>query len=160
MEVLMQKKILVAVLILFVALSSSFAAGKKLTAIGVFGSYAGSTGYTGGGLGLSLKMGSFPVLGLQYNVGGSGSLALSCDYYLVDTEALGGPLTWFLGVGAFGGLSFGSSGSFDFGLRAPIGLQLWPIKKCEIYLAAVPVLHFLPSPNLGLGGELGFRIHL
>jgi hypothetical protein len=155
----MQKKSLIVVLILFVALSSSFAAGK-VTGIGVFGSYAGSTGATGGGLGLTVKMGSFPVLGLQYNINNNGSLALSCDYYIVDSEALGGPITWFLGVGAFGGIGFASGSSFDFGLRAPIGLQLWPIRKCEIYLSGVPVLHFLPSPSLGLGAELGFRIHL
>ena len=156
----MQKKSLVAVFIIFVALSSSFAAGKKLTAIGVFGSYAGSTGYTGGGFGLTLKMGSFPVLGLQYNLGDNGNLALSCDYYVVDTEAVGGPLTWFLGLGAFGGFGFGSNSGFDFGLRAPIGLQLWPIKKCEIYLAGVPILHFLNTVSPGFGAELGFRIHL
>lgn len=155
----MKKRALVAALVGLIALSSSFAEGK-LTGIGVFGSFGGSTtGSTGSGLGLSIKMGSFPVLGLQYNLAGSGSLALSCDYYVVDSEPVSGPLTWYLGIGAFGGLSFGSETSFDIGLRAPVGLQLWPVRKLEIFLAGVPILHFLPSPNLGIGGELGLRIH-
>ena len=156
----MKKKSLMATVILFIAASSSFAAGK-VTAVGIFGSFMGSTtGSTGGGIGLSIKMGSFPVLGLQYNLAGAGSMALSCDYYLVDSEAVAGPLTWFLGVGAFGGISFESGSSFDFGLRAPIGLQLWPIKKCEFYGSLVPILHLLPTPSPRIGAELGFRIHL
>jgi len=154
----MNKKILAIALVLFVAIGGCFA--KGVTGIGIFGSYGGSTGSTGGGLGLTIKMASFPVLGLQYNFAGSGSFALSCDYYIVDAKAIGGPVTWFLGVGGFAGMVFGNNGYFDAGLRLPIGIQIWPVSKVEFFLSAVPAVHFLPSPYIWLGGEIGLRYHL
>ncbi len=164
-RICMNKKILAIALVLFVAIGGCFAKGSSgLTGIGLFGSYGGATGYTGGGAGLTLKFGSFPVLGIQYNFYNSySSLALSCDYYVIDSKAIGGPLTWYLGVGGFAGFAFGNNGnssSFDMGLRLPIGLQIWPVSKLELYIGAVPTIRFLPSIIPGIGAEVGLRIHL
>ena len=157
----MRKSIVALGFALVLSLSSLSAAGPGgITGIGVFGSLGNSTlGNTGGGLGLSLKFGSFPVLGLQYDLSGDGRLALSCDYYVIDAQGLTGPLSFYLGAGIFGGLGFGAGGSFDLGLRVPLGLQLWPVRKFEIFLAAVPLIRVIPTTSLGIGGEIGARIH-
>lgn len=157
----MRKSIVALVLGLFLSVTNLSAAGPGgLTGIGVFGSLGSSTlGNTGGGLGLSLKWGSFPVVGLQYDLSGDGRLALSCDYYVIDAQGITGPLSFYLGVGAFGGLGFGSAGTFDIGLRVPVGLQVWPVRKLEVYLAAVPLVRLIPTTTLGVGGEIGVRIH-
>jgi hypothetical protein len=157
----MHKKLVIVVLSLALISGAAFASGPGgLSGIGVFGSFGGSTtGSTGGGVGLSLKFGSFPVLGIQYDLSGNGRLALACDYYVIDAQGLAGPLSFYLGVGAFGGLSFGTPASFDLGLRIPVGLQLWPVSKLEIFLAGVPIVRFIPTVTLGIGGEVGLRVH-
>lgn len=157
----MRKRGITLALALVICLGSLQAAGPGgLSGLGVFGSLGNSTlGNTGGGLGLSLKFGSFPVLGLQYDLSGEGRIAVSCDYFVIDAQGIGGPFSFYLGAGLFGGVGFGSSGSFDLGLRVPFGLQLWPIKKLELFLAAVPLIRLYDSVSLGLGGELGARLH-
>jgi len=157
----MHKKLVIVVLALGLISGAAFASGPGgLTGIGVFGSFGGSTtGSTGGGVGLSLKFGSFPVLGIQYDLTAPGRLALACDYYIIDAQGLAGPLSFFLGVGAFGGVSFGTPAAVDLGLRIPIGLQLWPVSKLELFLSGVPVVRFIPTVSLGIGGEIGLRVH-
>jgi hypothetical protein len=157
----MHKRVVVIVLALALLSGAAFASGPGgLSGIGIFGSFAGSTtGSTGGGVGLTLKFGSFPVLGIQYDLSGAGRLAVSCDYYVIDAQGLAGPLSFYLGVGAFGGLAFGSTMQADLGLRLPIGLQLWPVRKLEIFLAAVPLVRLIPTISAGIGGEVGLRVH-
>jgi hypothetical protein len=150
--------VILALALATTALSASELGG--LSGIGVFGSLSGaSMGSTGGGLGLCLKFGSFPVIGLQYDFSNAARLALSCDYYAVDSLKLFGPVTCFIGVGAFGGFSFGSSPSADFGLRLPLGIQIWPISHCEFYIDAIPTLRFQSTMATAIGAEGGFRVH-
>lgn len=157
----MRKKIVALSLALCIScMGLSAASSGGLTGLGFFGSLGGSTlGSTGGGLGLSLKFGSFPVLGLQYNMSGDGRLAVSCDYYAIDAMPLGGLFSFYLGAGAFGGLTFGSPLEADIGLRVPVGLQFWPVNKLELFIAAVPYFRLIPSITPYVGGELGLRIH-
>jgi hypothetical protein len=69
-------------------------------------------------------------------------------------------LDYYIAIGLYGGIAFSSTDAmFDFGIRVPIGLELWPLKKLEIYLGFVPMISLLPEPNLGFGGELGLRVH-
>ncbi|HOX31945.1 MAG TPA: hypothetical protein PLB91_06410 [Spirochaetales bacterium] len=153
----MKKKLVLLVLALAVgAASGAYASGPLgMTGIGVYGSVGRTAGEFGSGGGLTMKFGSFPVLGFQYDFEAS-RFNVSFDYYVIDAEGIGNKLSYFLGVGGFAG--FGDD--FDFGLRLPVGLQFWPIKKFELFLSPVMTLAVVPSVDLGIGAEFGLRIHL
>jgi opacity protein-like surface antigen len=154
------KKFLIAIVALAFVASAAWAAPAGMpNAVGVFGTIGTSTTGAGGGIGLNLKWGKFPVVGIMYNFAGTGNIGASVDYHIVDGAGLAGALRYYLGIGAFLGLNFGGSGSVNFGARAPIGLQLYPLNNIELYLGAVPMVDFLPSISVNLGGELGIRIH-
>lgn len=149
-----------AVACLAFALSAGMAFAKGpggLSAVGVYGNY----GFTGGGagIGLSLKFNSFPVIGIKYNLDQAGYLGASCDYYVLDGLGLVDSLGLYLGIGAYAGIDFGDT-SFDLGLRFPIGLQVWVIrKKFEIFLAAIPAVPVVPTIDILFGMELGARFY-
>ncbi|MBL8968479.1 MAG: hypothetical protein JNG85_15855 [Spirochaetaceae bacterium] len=152
----MRKKALALALVLAAATATSaFAAGPLgLTGFGIYGSVGSTAGKLGGGTGLSLKWGSFPVVGLQYNFTAS-KVNASLDYYVIDAEGLGASVSYFLGAGVYAGAG---ADAFDFGLRITPGLQFWPIKKVEIYGAPVVSIPIIPTPSFALGAEFGLRI--
>lgn len=138
---------------------SVFAKGPLgLTGIGVYGSFGNTAGAMGGGVGLSMKWASFPVVGLQYDFNAS-RVNASLDYYVIDAEGLAKNLSYYLGAGIYGGVAGGDGeAAFDFGLRMPFGLQFWPVKKFELFLAPVLAVPLYPSPSVAFGIELGARI--
>lgn len=156
----MKRKIIAVAIALAVIMSvQAFAAGSKapfgLTGLGLYGSYGSTEGSLSGGLGLSFKFSSFPVVGLQYDFE-NGHVAGSVDYYAIDAEPIGGMFSFFLAAGAFIGV--GSNG-FDMGLRLPVGLQFWPVSKLEFYLSPMLSVPLLPAPSVGVGAEFGLRVH-
>ena len=159
------KKRVIVIGLLLISFSSIglFAAGPGgLTGIGVFASFAGlSTGDTGTNFGLTMKFGNFPVLGIAYNFGeDNGNLGISCDYWVWNQKLSGTAMYYFVGIGAYGGMaSNGDNSEFDFGLRAPIGLQFWPIRKFELFVDFVPMVGLLPSVVLDFAVEVGGRVH-
>lgn len=131
-----------------------------LTGIGVYGSLGSTSGSFGGGVGLSLKWASFPVVGLKYDFNDARFNA-SLDYYVIDAEGLASNLSYYLGAGIYAGIAGDSDDdeSFDMGLRMPIGLQFWPVKKLELFFAPVISIPLYPAPDFGFGAELGARVH-
>jgi hypothetical protein len=113
-----------------------------------------ASGSFSGGVGLSLKWASFPVVGLQYNFQGD-RFGATIDYYVIDAEGLGASLSYFLGAGLYAGIA---GEDFDFGLRIPFGIQFWPVRKLELFLAPVLSISLVPSPGIGIGAEVGVRI--
>jgi hypothetical protein len=156
MEVVM-KKFFVLIAALFVLASvPTFAAGPAgLTGLGVYGSVGTTNGALGGGVGLSLKWGSFPVVGLQYDFAAD-RFGGSVDYYVIDADGIASHISYFLGAGLYAGIA---SGDFDFGLRIPVGLQFWPVRKLELYISPVLSIPLIPTPDVGIGAEFGARIH-
>jgi hypothetical protein len=155
----MRKKAIVIALALGLAAGlDSYAAGGPagLTGIGIFGSAGSTGGGAAGGLGLTLKWGSFPVVGLKYDFSAQ-AMDLSCDYYVIDAEPIGKGFSYFLGAGAYLGLSSGDG--MAVGLRIPAGIQYWPVKKFELFLSPVLTVPVFPSIRVGLGAELGLRVH-
>jgi len=137
---------------------SAFAATTGSNAVGLFGSIGDTTG-VGPGLGLTAKFGHIPV-GVRYNFSNPGSLGVSVDYHILDEQKLVESLDYYLGLGGFIGFNYGTDNNkFAFGGRIPVGLQLYPVHILEIYLGVVPLVYLLPTPNLGLGAELGVRVH-
>jgi hypothetical protein len=153
-----KKAIILAFALGLVAGSGAFAAGGPagLTGIGIFGSAGSTGGATAGGLGLTLKWGSFPVVGLKYDFTAQ-AMDLSCDYYVIDAEPIGKGFSYFLGAGAYLGLSSGDG--MAVGLRIPAGLQFWPVKKFELFLSPVLSVPVFPKITVGIGAELGLRVH-
>ncbi len=153
------KKILCLVILLF---SVNMAFPKKsLTGLGIYGNLIGNgSGGLGGGIGLTLKFGNFPVLGLEWMLAEHYSrIAASCDYWVVN-DHLTGALNYYLGIGAFAGIGIaGEYSAFDLGGRIPIGLQIYPVKNFEIFAEFAPLVGFLPTLNLNFSLRLGFRIH-
>jgi len=153
----MRTKILAIALVLgLLGGSGAFAAGSgSLSALGIYGSVGANAGALSGATGLSFKFGSFPVVGLAYNFTGN-TFGASVDYYVIDAQGLAASLSYFLGVGGYVGIG---SGDFTAGLRVPIGLQFWPVKKLELYLSPVASVPLLPSPSFAVGAEFGLRVH-
>jgi hypothetical protein len=154
----MKRIVLIAAVIALLCAGTAFAKGPGgMTGIGVYGTYGFTGG--GGGLGFSLKFGSFPVIGLKYNFSDSGYIGATVDWYVLDSVGLIDSLTFFLGPGLFLGLGMGDNGVFDIGIRFPVGLQLWVVRKLELFVDLVPAVPFLPTPRFNIGCEVGFRFH-
>ena len=150
--------ILVLAISLFSAVNVAAEGPLGLTGFGVYGTMGSTSGKLGGGVGLSLKWGSFPVLGLQYNLVAE-RLNASFDYYIVDARGLAESLSYFVGAGVYAGLGSDTDGAnFDFGLRIPVGLQFWPVPKFELFIAPVISIPLIPAPNVAFGAEFGARI--
>jgi len=158
----LKKKLFLVLAFCLAGFTSSSVFAKEsplgLTGFGVYGSVGQTAGKFGSGIGLSLKWGSFPVVGLQYDLAAS-RVNASVDYYVIDAEGLAKNLSYFIGGGLYAGLS-GNEGSepFDMGLRIPVGLQFWPVKKLELFLAPVLTIPLFPAPDVGFGAEFGARI--
>ncbi len=154
------KKLILFVLVvsLFGAMNVAAEGPLGLTGFGVYGTMGSTAGKLGGGVGLSLKWSSFPVVGLQYNLN-SERLNASFDYYVIDAQGLAESLSYFVGGGLYAGVgSAGEEIDFDFGLRIPVGLQFWPVRKLELFIAPVLSIPLLPAPDVALGAEFGARI--
>jgi hypothetical protein len=151
----MKKVLGIAAALVLLAGIPAFAAGPAgLTGFGVYGSVGSTNGAIGGGVGLSFKWASFPVVGLQYDFSAE-RFGASVDYYVIDAEGLGSGLSYFLGAGLYAGLA---GDTFDFGLRIPFGLQFWPVRKFELYISPVLSIPLIPSPSIGFGAEFGARV--
>jgi hypothetical protein len=158
----MKKRVLMVLVTLFVAsLSTPLWAGPLgLSAVGVYGSAGSASGKLGGGIGLALKWGSFPVVGLQYDLT-SAKVNASFDYYVIDAKGFAGPFSYFVGAGGYAGIgASGGSAAFDFGLRIPVGLQFWPVSGLELFVAPVLTVPLFPSPTVGFGAEFGLRVRI
>ncbi len=151
------KRILLAFsLVLLIAGSGFCIAGSS--AIGIYGDYGIGTLY-GTGLGLTFRINPIPIMwGAEWNLTSSGSLEVNGDFWVIN-EHLAGALDFYIGVGAFIGVGFGSGSSFDFGGRIPIGLQFYPVSHLEVFLEGAPLLFFLPGLTLGADFRLGIRVH-
>jgi hypothetical protein len=130
--------------------------------VGIFGSFIGNTtGDTGASLGLTAKWANFPVVGVSYMFASKGfNLGVSVDYWAMNQPIGGTSLFYFLGIGLFGGIAVRDNVlDPDFGLRIPIGLQIFPVRKFEIFIEGVPMVGFLPTVSLKFGADLGLRVY-
>jgi hypothetical protein len=166
----MKKKFfLVCVIALLAGAVNVFAdhPGDKV-GIGLFAGGGGGT--VGNGFfypGLTLKVPTFAVFwGVNGFIGaGSAGLGVSADYYILDKDLVKDgsfDLDWFLGVGAFAHIYFGSNSSVGLGVRIPIGLS-WHINNIfELFIDVTPGigLNIPPVLYLTAGAELGLRVWL
>ena len=94
----MKKVLGIAAALVLLAGIPAFAAGPAgLTGFGVYGSVGSASGSLSGGVGLSFKWASFPVVGLKYDFTGE-RFGASVDYYVIDAE--GKVRKIFTGIGS------------------------------------------------------------
>jgi hypothetical protein len=155
--------LILAIAIVFSAVGAYAGPGPiGMDAVGIFGSFIGNTtGDTGASLGLTARWGSFPIVGISYMFASNGfNLGAAVDYWATNLAISGTALHYFLGVGLFGGIAVRNSKlDPDFGLRVPIGLQIFPVKKFEIFIEGVPMIGFLPTVLIKFGADLGLRVY-
>jgi hypothetical protein len=156
-EAIMKKILMVVGLFLILAVGT--AGARNLNGIGLYGNLVGNSTGSGGGLGLSLKYGSFPVIGLEWNlVEKSSSFGGSVDYWIVN-RPLTGIMYYYLGIGAFVGITSGNpSGKVNFGGRVPLGLQIFPLDPLELFLEISPMITIIPTINWTAAVRFGFRV--
>lgn len=163
----MKKKtiMVIVVLLIGIAVNGAFAAEGPggLTAVGIFGSFVGnSTGDTGPGLGLLLSWNAAPLIGVSWSLSDEiQRFGVFADWWVLDEPIKKTPLKYWLGVGAFGGVSVNKDDDLDadIGARLPIGIRFFPVKKLDLFLELVPLLRFLPELDLGFAADLGLRVH-
>lgn len=156
----MKRLSLAVMLIALFVTGSLFAKGRGDVAAGIYGNMVGSgSGAFGGGMGITVQFGHFPVLGVEWQFGDSGRLAASIDYWAINSH-LGGALDYYLGLGGFVGFGTGANTALDFGARIPIGLQIYPVDRFEIFGEFAPMVGFLPSVSLNFALRLGIRVHV
>jgi hypothetical protein len=130
----------------------------------------GGGGVQGGDIGLALKLPKSPLFwGLHLNIySGYVGLGATGDKYFNDETLVregNFKLDWYMGLGGYANLGFGSSASASIGARLPVGLSWHITKTAELWLGIAPSLGIgiLPSfsfPNWDIAGELGFRLWL
>lgn len=152
------------------SVSTARAAANQSVGIGV--QYSWVYNYVNGP-GLTVKIGNFPVIGANLNIGNGGlGLGLTVDWHAWNPPL--GPFLFYLGPGIGGNIFIGSSFSFNLGLRLPIGLQWFPAKWLEIFLETPPTVGLslgtgagygsgssgsLTIPTFGIGVSLGVRFY-
>lgn len=118
-------------------------------------------------VGLTLKMGNFPVVDLtaRFDAGGIGIGAL-VDYWVINKNLVSF-IDWYLGIGGYATLQLGNNSGLWAGFRLPVlGLQFWPIgKQFEIFVEGAWAPSIISPSGVGLGWQgfqsgIGFRIHL
>jgi hypothetical protein len=143
----------------FLMLLVGTAAAKGMSGIGLYGNLVGNGTGAGGGIGLTLKLDSFPVIGLEWNfLPHSSIFGGSVDWWIVN-QPLVGIFAYYVGIGGYVAVTtVNSANTFNFGGRVPIGLQLFPIDPLEIFLEVSPMIIFVPTIDWTVSVRLGFRI--
>jgi len=154
------KKILIVGLLL-VLLATGTAAARNQLGIGVYGNIVGNGAGAGGGFGLTIRMATFPVIGVEWNfLYLSSMIGASLDWWFLNlpiTEAF----SYYIGVGGYASITTADPVStLNFGARLPIGLQVFPIEQLELFAEGTPMLTFLPTINWAISVRIGFRILL
>lgn len=152
------KKIMLLGAVLLLFTSGMPAAMNASNGIGIYGNLVGNGTGTGGGLGLTLRNGSFPVIGFEWNMmTGSSVIGGSLDWWITNQQ-LGGIFSYYMGVGGYAArTSTGGVDVFNFGGRVPLGLQVFPFQPLEIFVEVSPMIIFIPVMDWTVSVRMGFR---
>ena len=152
------KKILIITLVLFLGLSGSMFAQNKGWAIG--GAFYLSWTETAlpTGAALCFKFPSVPIMfGVSASLIDPVAIGVTADWWLFMTHLVG-PVSLYIGPGAFLVINTAPNAPIDFGLRVPIGFQIFIVPAFEIFLEPAVAVHALPRiPTFGIQASIGFR---
>ncbi len=137
-------------------LSATAAQARDTNGIGFYGNILGNGTGANGGLGLTMRSGSFPVIGLEWN--SPSKFSGSLDVWVVNPKT-DDFLSYYVGLGGYAAMtSANSTDTFNFGGRIPFGLQMFPVDPVEIFIEASPMIIFTPTIDWAVSVRLGFRI--
>jgi hypothetical protein len=145
-------------IVLALVLALAVAAGASATDIGIGAEYMFYTSGLSHNALLSLRAWPAPFqLGLGATFGSAPSFSITGDWWLKAGGISGSPLGYYVAVGGFVTLP-----DFTFGVRIPLGLQLWLIGDLlELFIEAVPYAGLDLTPSTvgiyGVGLGAGFR---
>lgn len=154
------KRMLMLVLILLLAFSASnaFAQNKGWAIGGAFALDWGFNNTTVNGAALCLKFPGLPVMfGFSANFNEPLRVGVTADWWLFQTNLVG-PLNLYIGPGLFFRIWTTDPAIVDFGLRIPIGFQIFIVPVFEIFLEPAIAIGIVPDlPTFTLQGAIGFR---
>jgi len=154
------KRLFLGAMVLILTLSAP-AFAQKTTGWAIGGAFAfnwaGADPY-GTGAALCLKFPTFPVMfGISANFNEPVMIGVTADWWLFQTHLVG-PLNLYIGPGLFLHFVAVANGAVDFGLRIPIGFQIFIIPAFEIFLEPAVAIGILPQlPTFSLQAAVGFR---
>lgn len=147
---------------LFIMLMTAVASAKDQAGIGLYGNLVGNGTGAGGGIGLTLRYGTFPVIGLEWNLLNNYSLiGGSMDWWVVNLP-LAGIISYYIGIGGYFAMTSvnNAPNTFIFGGRVPLGIQVYPIDPLELFLEASPMIIVIPTIDWTISVRVGFRVLL
>lgn len=152
------KKLLVTIVAVLI-MTTAVPALPAMSGIGLYGNLVGNGTGAGGGAGMTLRYGSFPVIGLEWNFMPKASIfGVSLDCWLAN-QPLADRLSYYFGIGGYAALTgVNTPDVFNFGGRIPIGLQLFPADPFEIFLELAPMIILYPAIDWTVSVRLGFRV--
>jgi hypothetical protein len=153
----MKKIMIVGIALLLLATGT--AAARNQFGIGLYGNLMGNGTGAGGGLGLTLRFGTFPVIGLEWNfVNQMSTIGGSLDWWFWN-PAIVEAFSFYIGAGGYASVTtINPVSTLNIGARLPLGLQFFPIDPLEIFLEGTPMITFLPGINWAVSVRIGFRV--
>lgn len=142
------KAVIVVIGLLVVVAASGFSLGLGLAYSLPFGSLPS-------GVMFSAKLDQLPfLLGISYSLENTFRLGVTADWWLASGNLVSF-INYYVGPGLYGGIG---NGTFDLGLRVPIGINAYPIPELELFFEIAPAIPFFPNfPQPSLQGAAGFR---
>ncbi|TFG87409.1 MAG: hypothetical protein E4H17_03395 [Gemmatimonadales bacterium] len=137
------KRIAVLVMVGLLVFAADIFALKSTPDFGI-GAELTSTNFNTVGVMATIHIPGVPLfigLGANFVEGLSGGteMTTTVDYWLLHNNIGTGYFSWYFGLGGYGVLGFNPTWT-AFGVRVPIGLQIWPLnnEKLEVFLELAP----------------------
>lgn len=152
----MKKIILVVFILSVLAVGNGFAANNGWSiGAGFYFGFANSASAEGAML--DLKFPGLPVMfGFSAVFGSPLIIGITADWWLFQTHLVG-PVDLYIGPGLFLRIDTGFAQPY-FGIRVPVGFQIFIVKAFEIYFEPAIAFQIVPDfPTLGFQASVGFR---
>jgi len=110
------------------------------------------------GAALCVKFPQLPIMfGISANFTQPVVMGITADWWLFQSHLVG-PVNIYIGPGLFLGIDTGPNGTARFGIRIPIGFQIFIVKVFEIFIEPAISIELVPQlPTFGVQAALGFR---
>ena len=152
----MKRVILIALILAVFAGGIGFAAHNGFS-IGAAFYFGWAESATAQGAALCLKFPTVPIMfGFSAVFGTPLIIGITADWWLFQTHLVG-PVDLYIGPGLFLRIDTGWAQPY-FGIRIPVGFQIFIVKAFEIFLEPALAIQIVPNfPQFGLQASIGFR---
>jgi hypothetical protein len=151
-------KKIVIIIVLFASLVTGNVFGSGWAIGGDFAFNWSNSAYATGAA-LCVKFPQLPVMfGFSANLATPLVVGITADWWLFQSHLVG-PVEVYIGPGLFLGFNTGGgNGSARFGIRIPVGFQIFIVKAFEIFIEPAVSIELVPTlPEFGIQAALGFR---